>query len=103
MLNFMKTYFFLFALILFPFYLVSQEGRFEFHQLNWEQRIYMASQLDTQSQSHTSVWPQRQSDFKFESANRRALYGISEELPQGSVSKWARRKVFYLSTSKNHQ
>ena len=80
---------------LLPFAVVAQEGRFEFHTLNWEQRIYMASQLDTQSNAHTSVWPQRQSDFKFEGPQRRALYGISEDMPRGNAYNWARRKAFY--------
>ncbi len=62
-----------------PFFLNAQEKRFELHPVSWEFRLLVSCFLDSSKQDHSSVWPQKQSDFGYSNFERLVYNGEKEK------------------------
>ncbi|GCD76889.1 hypothetical protein JCM31826_03710 [Thermaurantimonas aggregans] len=73
----------------------SLEGRYEFHPLNLETKIFILDKAEPSEQIHTSVWPQRRTYVKADLESYKQLYGISSIDPSKSsrFTRWIDKKL----------
>ncbi len=72
----------------------SNDGRYEFHPINFESRIHLLEVADTLDNQHTSIWPQRRYFVKYDAEDYRKKMGINAKSSlEKKFLNWVDRKL----------